>query len=111
MSLSRSKAEELGLAFSQEGTRFPADPDVEVYEADLTLGGHTAKLTGRSEESILVQAESLLKQEGRLENEDSERHFEARPGLPGQSVTEIRRDAETHDSDVHDARDEGDNPS
>lgn len=62
--LDRDKAESLGLAFVHEGEAHSADPDIEVYTADLTVDGHTEHLQGKSEEDVLAQAERILAARG-----------------------------------------------
>jgi hypothetical protein len=84
MSLSRERAEqEFGLAFIHEGVAHPADPDQVIFEADITLDGHTESLQGKSEEDILASAERLLLSRGKIEREDP--IVEAEP-LPTQSA-------------------------
>ncbi len=66
MSLSKSKAGELGLKFSIEGEARPEAPDQKIWAADLTIDGHTEKFTGKSKEDVLAQAEKVLIARGKL---------------------------------------------
>lgn len=102
MSLTRSQAEELGLQFSVEGERHPADPDQEVFAADLTIDGHTERLAGKSEADILGRAEALLRARGRLST-PAQGGGNVEPRDESQEFDNGARERIEH-SDVHDER-------
>lgn len=62
--LTKETAAPLGLAFVIEGEAHAADPDIPIYQAALTLNGHTVYFTGKSEDDVLDQAEQLLVSNG-----------------------------------------------
>ncbi len=72
MALSKSEAEKQGLKFSIEGEARPEAPDQDIFEADLTIDGHTEKFAGKSEEDVLAQAEKVLKARGRGDDDGDE---------------------------------------
>lgn len=95
MSLSREQAEANGLRFSIDGEAHPADPDIEIYQADLTIDGHTERLAGKSEEDILAQVQVIFASRGKVLNEDADQDGD---------------DEVLPDSDLHDARNANDDP-
>jgi hypothetical protein len=87
MALSRSEAEKHGLAFSVEGETRPESPDQEVYEADLTIDGHTERFAGKSEEDVLNSVEKVLIARGKL-GPKNDGVGEAKPTVAQQSDVE-----------------------
>jgi hypothetical protein len=59
MSLSRSRAEELGVVFAVEDDfRGAPDPDVPNFRAEITRNDTTLDFAGKSEEHVLEQVEA-----------------------------------------------------
>ena len=118
MSLSRSRAEELGLVWAVEDDfRGAPDPDVPNYRAELTRDDRTLDFAGKSEEHVLEQVEQFLRGRGELGTEEPEAVDQ--PGQPTQDIDNLsglteedqRDDAETESSDVHDERNANDDPN
>lgn len=70
MSLNREEFENHGGAFSAEDFRPGSDPDQPHFFADLTVDGHTVTFQGKSVDDVLAQAEQVLRERGRLEEDD-----------------------------------------
>lgn len=88
MSLSREKAESLGLQFSIEGEHFPSDPDIGIFTATLTADGHTFFFSGKSEDEILRAAEQKLREVGRF-GEKEDLHFDVSPTRAQEPAREV----------------------
>jgi hypothetical protein len=113
MSLSRSRAEELGVAFAVEDDfRGSPDPDVPNFRAEITRNDTTIDFAGKSEEHVLEQVEQYLRGQGELGNDEPEAVDQ--PGQPTQDIdnlsglTEADQKGEVTESDVHDVRGEDD---
>lgn len=101
MALSRSKAQSLGVAFSIEDERNPADPDQPIFQAQITRNDRTLNFTGKSEDQVLQEIENYLRRSGELGPVNDEAVDQPAPAT--QSV-------DTLNSDVHDERNENDEP-
>jgi hypothetical protein len=110
MSLSRSRAEELGVVFAVEDDfRGAPDPDVPNFRAEITRNDTTLDFAGKSEEHVLEQVEQYLRGQGELGADEPEAVDQ--PGQPTQDIDNISgltEEDQVEESDVHDQRDSED---